>query len=292
MLLLEAIQNFTIHLISRERSSETVRGYSMTLEDFRKFIENKLNGAVYVDEIKLDHYEWYLSYRRDRGDQIVSRNRALYILRSFGKFLLLRDLVEKDYSQRLEPLNEPKKERVSLTLEELEALLKAIRHPLVRVAARTMGYTGLRVSELCNLKLDDVDVVAGLIQVIEGKGKKNRIVPINPTLLEDLKTYLASERPNVKSQYFFATQKTGRLSPYYINKHLKEATDALGWDKHITAHILRHSFASALVAKNAPLASIQKLLGHSDLRVTSVYIHQNVEQLQEAVNLIGGEVHE
>ena len=129
-----------------------------------------------------------------------------------------------------------------------------------------------------------MDLKNKLIKVISGKGKKNRVVPLNNKIYRLLKKYLSIR--NRTSDQFFTTNKSQSLSPVYVNMHLKKATEKLKWSKHITAHILRHSFASALVKENAPLPAIQSLLGHSDLRVTSIYIHQNLEQLQDAVNLI------
>ena len=100
MLLEKAIDEFIQHLKSKERSTMTVRGYRMMLMDFKRYIEKELNGQVYLDEMTLAHLEGYLDYRKQQGDQPVSRNRALYIFRSFFSYLDKRDLVEKDISQK------------------------------------------------------------------------------------------------------------------------------------------------------------------------------------------------
>ncbi len=282
----KAIDLFKQHLNSKERSKQTVRGYYISLQDFLHYIERTLNGKVYLDEILLEHLEAYLIYRKDLGDQPISRNRALYIFRSFYQFLVKRELVEKDISQNLEPIKYQQKERPHLTMDEVQVLLSAIEHPLIRVAVTTLAYTGLRVSELCDLKIEDVNLSDKLLQVIEGKGKKNRTVPINDKLQEVLEDYLLHKSPDSKSPYFFSTTKTGRLSPQYINYCLRKTTKKLGWKNRITAHIMRHSFASNLVRNNAPLPSVQSLLGHSDLRVTSRYLHQKFNELTDAVNLL------
>lgn len=286
MKLEKAIEGFIEHLRSKERSEETTRGYNQVLCDFRRYIEGEMNGLVYLDELTLDSLEGYLSYRKDEGDQPVSRNRSLYIFRSFYDYLMKRELVERDISQNLEPISYQQKERIHLVADEIDELLAAIEHPLIKVAATTLAYTGLRVSELCNLTLADVDLEKGYIKVIEGKGNKDRTVPINDKLRKILIQYMEKGRPTTRSDRFFATAKTGKLSQQYINRCLKDTTEKLGWEKHVTAHILRHSFASNLVRNNASLPAIQSLLGHSDLRVTSRYIHQNLDQLQDAVNLI------
>lgn len=286
MLLEKAIQGFSDHLESKERSQETVRGYGQALRDFKKYMEKKNNGHVYVDEIDVSDLEGYLSYRKAEGDQPVSRNRSLYILRSFYDYLAKRDIVTKDISQKLEPIKVQRKERTYLEEEETEELIEAIDHPVIKAAVITMSYTGLRVSELCSLTLEDVNLDTGLIKVRQGKGNKDRTVPINDKLLEILKEYKDSCRTEVDTDRFFATAKTGKLSPQSINRCLHQATEKLNWSKQVTAHVLRHSFASRLVKNKVDLPALQRILGHSDLRVTSMYIHQNLDQLKDAVSLM------
>uniref|UniRef100_UPI0012FD104B tyrosine-type recombinase/integrase n=2 Tax=Bacillati TaxID=1783272 RepID=UPI0012FD104B len=89
-----------------------------------------------------------------------------------------------------------------------------------------------------------------------------------------------------ESPLFFCTKKTGKLSPVYVNRIISQAVNELGWKKKVTAHILRHSFASRLVKKDVNLVQIQKLLGHSSLNVTSIYTHTDLEQLSEAINTL------
>ena len=286
ILLTKAIDEFIAYLNSKERSEATKRNYNTVLQSFKVHIEAALNGQVYVDEITLNHMEDYLEQLRIQGNQAITRNKTLYIFRSFFKFLVRKEWVQRDLSLNLEPVQTQQKERIHLSQTEMETLIAAIEHPIVRPAVITMINTGLRVAELCNLTLDDVDLENKLIKVRHGKGNKDRSIPINAKLLEELTNYLSEHRPKVTSKQFFATSKTGSLSRQTINHELDLTTTKLGWSKHVTAHILRHSFATALVQNNAPLPAIQKLMGHSDLRVTSRYIHQNMDQLHQAVNLI------
>ncbi|OXS25272.1 MAG: hypothetical protein BI182_05950 [Acetobacterium sp. MES1] len=195
-------------------------------------------------------------------------------------------MVDRDVTLNLEAIQFQQKERVYLSQEEMTQLIAAIDHDIVRYAVIVMVNTGLRVSELCHLLMTDVDLKNRVIRVRQGKGNKDRSIPISDRLLIELHTYLEKYRPLMETTRFFATSKTGTLSRQTINHELENTTRKLGWDKHVTAHILRHSFATALVQNNAPLPAVQKLMGHSDLRVTSLYIHQNMAQLQQAVNLI------
>ncbi|WP_296557132.1 tyrosine-type recombinase/integrase [uncultured Acetobacterium sp.] len=286
ILLTKAIDEFIHYLKSKERSKETERGYNIVLQNFKVYLEKEMNGQVYVDEITVNHMEDYLSYRKDQGDQPITRNKSLYIFRSFFNYLVRKDHVERNISLNLEPIQYQQKERVYLLPEEMVTLIEAVDHIIVKSAVITMANTGLRVSELCHLTLADVDLTNKVLKVRQGKGNKDRSIPINEKLHQELTTYLKDHRPLVSSDRFFATSKTGTLSRQTINHELENTTRKLGWDKHVTAHILRHSFASSLVRNNAPLPAVQKLMGHSDLRVTSRYIHQNMDQLHQAVNLI------
>lgn len=286
MLLKKAIETYVDYLKTKERSKETIRGYGQELNALSLFIEQEHNGAVYLDDIELRDLEGYLAQQKEKGSSAKTRSRQVSIFRSFYAYLFNRDLVEKDISRKLESISYQEKERTYLTPEEMETLIANIDHQLVKAATITMANTGLRISELCKLTLSDVDLKKNLIQVRQGKGNKDRVIPINFKLKKELENYLKHIRPKTTSSYFFATTRTGRLSRQTVNETLIETVAKLGWEKHVTAHILRHSFASNLVRNQAPLPAVQKLLGHSNLTVTSRYIHQDLGQLQQAVNLI------
>lgn len=289
MELKDAVNNFISSLKLRTDSSETIRGYSNMLKnDYIPFMENKFNGSVVVDQITIVEVESYLIYRKDiRGDANISVNRSLYILRSLYKHMASRNLIEKNFLLEIAPLKVKQKERDTLTLDEIDELLEAIDHELIWLAVKTLSYTGLRVSELCNLELNDVDLDKKMIYVIDGKGGKDRKVPIAQSLVPDLKKYIDFDRPNfVNSNNFFALEKTGGLSPQYLNKVLKDAVNKLGWDKHITAHNLRHSMATNLVRRGANIKEVGKILGHTDIRTTSVYLHSNDKEITDAIGLL------
>ena len=141
------------------------------------------------------------------------------------------------------------------------------------------------MSEIINLKLEDVDLKSKVLHIIEGKGKKDRDVPINDKLHRILSHYLEHIRES-DSDRFFAVLKTGKVSSGYINHCIHDAVNKLGWEKDISAHGLRHSFSTNLLEKGASVVSIQKLLGHASLAVTTRYLHQNTSKLSEAVNLL------
>ncbi len=134
------------------------------------------------------------------------------------------------------------------------------------------------------MTLDDVDLIKGEILLKYGKGGKSRIIPISKKLDEILEEYLKKIRPKVNSKYLFATKRTAKVSVKYVANSLREALKKLGWqDREITIHTFRHSFASKLIKRKVNLKVIQKLLGHSDISVTAIYLKADIGDMKEAV---------
>lgn len=286
MLLKDAIKKFKHYLIVTDKSSETVRSYCVDLANFEKFLEHKFNCPLYLNEIKVCDIEEYLYFLKKKHLKTATRSRNLYTLRSFWNYAYKNKLCNFNLAMAVEPIKIQRKERTYLTTEESITLINSIPHPLIKLVITTLYYTGLRISECLNLKIDNVDFEGKIIHVIGGKGNKNRDIPINEHLLPLFQEYIKNERPCVNSNYFFATKKTGRLSAPYVNSVLKDTTHSLGWKKHVTAHILRHSFASNLIKNGVNLVYVQKLLGHSNLKVTSIYTHANMEELNKSINVL------
>jgi integrase/recombinase XerD len=285
LLLNQAIESFTKYLELIDRSQETIRGYAAELNHFNDFITVKHNCPAYLEDVTLQDLEDYLLHEKERGVASSSRSRSLYILRSFYNYCCKKDLCYKNIAVLLEPVKIKQKERAFITETEFQELANAIEQPVIRTVVQTMFYTGGRVSEMINLKLDDVDLEKKILHIINGKGGKNRNVPINDKLHQILTYYLKHIR-KANSDRFFALTRTGKVSASYINHCIYGAVEKLGWEKEISAHVLRHSFGSNLLEKGASVVSIQKLLGHSSLRVTSRYLHQDTDKLTEAVNLL------
>lgn len=285
MLLHDAINEFKRYLTITSRSLETISSYSSDLSSFEHFMEDKYNGPVYLDEIESIDIEDYLYYLKNKNLQNSTRSRNLYTLRSFWNFSFKNKLCSWNVAISIEPIKTQQKERTYLTKNEVVILMESIEHPLIKLVVQTLFYTGMRISECLNLKLSDVDLENKIIHVINGKGSKDRDIPINENLIPFLKEYL-NTRPDISSNYFFITKKTGHLSAVYVNRIIDDTVKKLGWKKHVSAHILRHSFASNLIKNGVNLVYVQKLLGHSNLKVTSVYTHANLEDLNTSINVL------
>lgn len=271
-------------MAARNASQETISGYSKDLEMVRRFLEERYNGFVMLNDIETQDLEDYLKMLRvERNYQPASVNRHLNTLRSFYKYATRKGWTKENVVAPIDQLKTPKKERTYMDVKEYEVLVQAVQHPTIRTVIQFLFYTGLRITECLSLTLEDVNLEEETIFVEHGKGNKQRKVPISPKLLPILEAYKSSIRPKTDSQYFFALAKTGRVSDVYVNRVLHETTRKLGWKKTITCHVLRHSFASNLVKNDVHIVHIQKLLGHADLKTTSVYVHANQEQLAKAI---------
>ena len=285
MLLNQSTQEFTRYMKLIDRSKETIIGYEKELRYFDDFLSVKHNCPMYVGDIVLEDIEDYLLDQKKRGISTASRNRAVYILRSFYNYCVKKDIVDKNIAALVEPVKIKQKERDFLTEDEFEALAAAIKQPVIKAVVETMFYTGGRVTEIIELELEDVDLDNRVIHIIEGKGGKDRDIPISDKLYDILENYLDNIRYS-DSNRFFALEKTGKVSNSYINRLLKEAADEIGLEKEVSAHVLRHSFGTNLLEKGASVVSIQKLLGHASLSVTTRYLHQDMSKLSDAVNLL------
>ncbi len=289
MLLSVACERFNDYLYSIDRSPKTQERYSRDMTFIRNYLEVKANGPVFVEDITENDLEAFMRYLKEiKGFAPNSRSRYFYTLRSFYKFASKKDIVQKDIVAGMNTVKLPQKERNYLTEEEVVLVVDQIDNYLIKVIAIFLYNTGLRISECRNLKLEDVDFDKGIIKVIEGKNRKDRIVPMNHYLHGLLMDYFNNHRDAPQSDYFFATRRSGAASVSYphICLTLSTAAKKSGVNKQVSCHVLRHSFASALVKKKVGLVEIQKLLGHSNLAVTSIYTHTNLEALTEAVNTL------
>lgn len=280
----ETLIGFHNWLVVRGMRDETLRGYKMDLNQFHKFLSKEINGPIFVSEIgvpQVDAFVDYLTHERKVKPRTV--NRKLNAISTYFKYLKKNHLILEIPTDDYERVKVTDSERTYLTKGEVEKIIEAVTHPVIHYFVKMMANTGIRVRECIHLTMKDVDLEEGYLHVIDGKGGKNRTVPLNDHLIGELNEYLEKHRPKTDSLYFFALEKTGTVSDQYVNRLLKEAYVKVGIEKHVTSHILRHSFASYLV-KTTNVAVIQRLLGHANIRTTSVYLHIEQEDLKLAVN--------
>lgn len=251
-------------------SENTVQAYLTDLDKLMAYLT--LEGIDYT-EVTLEHLEHFSAGLHDIGIHPRSQARILSGIRSFYQFLLLEDYIEQDPCELLESPQIGKHLPDVLTVEEIDALIGQIDRS-TREGQRncaileTLYSCGLRVSELCNLKISDLYLNEGFIKV-EGKGNKQRLVPISPRAVSELKNYfLDREQGLIKPGYedFVFISRFGKnISRIMVFHIIKELAAAIGLKKSISPHTFRHSFATHLLEGGANLRAIQCMLGHENI---------------------------
>lgn len=284
---LDRIEDFMVYLqIDKKYSENTIDAYHRDLMRYYKYvneIEHKDFGTIKKKEIKN-----YLKYLNDSGLDQRSVSRNISSIRSFYKFLLIEKYVKNNPSDLLELPKRKKTLPQVLSMEEIDRLLDI---PLTdpysyrnKAMLELMYATGLRVSELINLKLHDVDLSMAYVRTV-GKGDKERIIPIGDVALNVLKNYMENYRKlllkgKVTDALFLNNHGLGmtRQGFFKILKNLAKEKDI---KTPFSPHTLRHSFATHLLNNGADLRSIQELLGHSDISTTQIYTHISNQRLKE-----------
>lgn len=270
-------------LLERGLAENTLRAYRRDLDDYLAFLTRAGLG--------LEAGEAVPSYLRDlqtRGCAPATRARRLSCLRRFYRFLASEGLVGADPTAAVpSPRRGLKLPRV-LTVGEVDRLLTQPRTSTPtglrdRAMLELLYATGLRVSELVELKVADVNVAQGYVRCL-GKGQRERVVPFGSMAARYLRAYLTEVRPRLvarRSPYLFVNRRGRPLSRQAMWKLIKKYARRAGIDKTIGPHVLRHSFATHLLENGADLRTVQELLGHADISTTQIYTHVSAAHLRE-----------
>lgn len=279
----------TFLTLERGAGPNTVQAYITDLRGFADYCESI--GIYDTADVSRDVIIDFLSYlQEERCEVSTTLARKLISIKLFFRFLVQEKLVEQDPTAVMESPRLWNYLPGFLSVEEVERLLTVFpaqsKEPLLqrnRVILETLYASGLRVSEAAHLKVSDVNFEDAALRVV-GKGDKVRIVPVGKTALQLLRFYLRHTRNellNGRSNVaeLFLSVRGKPLNREWIWAIVKEAAAAAGIDRDIYPHMLRHSFASHLLANGADLRVIQEMLGHSDLRTTEIYTHVENERL-------------
>lgn len=283
-----ALQNYLNYLqVERGLSKNTVQAYGRDVEEFLAFLQKR---SVSLDQARREELQDYIQhlYGRPLGPRSVARKIAA--LRSLFRFLLLDGYVRQDPTELLESPKTWHQLPKYLTEAEVERLLE--QPPLEkphglrdRTMLEVLYATGLRVSELVRLRLEEVHSEAGFLRIL-GKGAKERLVPLGDSAQSFLRRYLDESRSHflrrrTGSPFVFLTQQGGPMSRQYFWKLVEKYGRLAGIDKKLSPHILRHSFATHLLEHGADLRSVQMMLGHADISTTQIYTHISRVRLQQ-----------
>lgn len=274
--------------LEKSLSANTVEAYLTDLDKLFAFLE--LEGIDFSD-VTLENLETFSAGLRDIGIHPRSQARILSGIRSFFRFLVLDGYIEQDPSELLESPQIGKHLPDVLSVEEIDNLIGAIDRPSRegqrnRAILETLYSCGLRVSELCNLKLSDLYLKEKFIRV-EGKGSKQRLVPISSRAIHELELYFADRNQGlIKSGYedFVFISRFGKnISRIMVFHIIKELAAQIGLKKAISPHTFRHSFATHLLEGGANLRAIQCMLGHESIGTTEIYTHLDRSRLRQEI---------
>ncbi len=265
--------------LERRMAKNTTDSYIEDLKKYRDFLINNRKIEKTAD-IKKEDIESYLEYLNKNKLSTTSIARKLTAIKNFHKYLFATNTLDSDPSITIERPKLRKTLPNVLTIDEVDNLLDIkLESPFDyrnKAMLELLYGTGLRISEMLDLKLTDVDFENCIVRCF-GKGSKERIVPIGEYIIDSLKEYLENGRNKLLGKkvtdYLFLNSRGGRISRFSFFKILKKLLLEKGIKKDVSPHSLRHSFATHMLENGADLRSIQELLGHSDISTTRIYTH-------------------
>ena len=285
----DILSKYKVYLrLEKSLSDNTVSAY---LADISKLFQFLKDEQIHPLDVTLDNLETFSANLRDLGIQPRSQARILSGIRSFYHYLILEDYLQADPSELLESPQIGFHLPEILSLEEIDLLIESIdlstnEGQRNRTILETLYSCGLRVSELCNLKLSDLYLEEGFIKV-EGKGSKQRLIPISPRAIRELHLYFIDRNQiSIKKDYedyVFISKRGKNISRIMVFHIIKTLAEAIGLKKTISPHTFRHSFATHLLEGGANLRAIQCMLGHESIGTTEIYTHIDKNRLRSEI---------
>ncbi len=271
--------------VERSCAKNSILAYE---RDLRQFLSELSNQSIVLDQVDADVIQRYLAGMLERKSA-RSAARALSAIKTFFKFLISIGRVMKDRTSDVQSPRLRKRIPGFLDLTEITRLIESVPNdspPGLRDRAmlELLYGTGIRVSELCDLTLPQIDLANGFVTVI-GKGNKERSVPLGRSACGALENYFKSSRPcflngHATDRVFLSRRGVG-WTRQGIWKWLRAAATAAGIDKRVHPHLLRHTFATHVLSGGADLRSVQELLGHTDISTTEIYTHLDTPRLRQ-----------
>ncbi len=274
--------------LEKSLSKNTLDAYMTDLDKLLNFLQSE---NIEISDVCLDDLERFSAGLHDIGIHPRSQARIISGIKSFFHFLIMTDYLEADPSELLEGPKIGLKLPEVLTVEEIDSIIAAIdlsknEGQRNRAILETLYSCGLRVSELTNLKLSDLYFDEGFIKV-EGKGSKQRLVPISPRAIKEIKLYFTDRnRGKIKKEYedyVFLARWGKNISRIMVFHLIKELAQTAGITKNISPHTFRHSFATHLLEGGANLRAIQCMLGHESIATTEIYTHIDRNMLRSEI---------
>ena len=283
------IDKFLEYIQQEKRySPNTITSYRKDLEDFLSFLMDR-EGMEELQKAEKKMVRNFIVFLGEKGLTKRSINRKISTLKSFYAFLQRISLISVSPVEGISTLKFYPEKQIPFSKEEMQELTVILENGEVelldRLIIEVLYQTGMRRAELCNLLLENVHFYRNEITVI-GKGNKQRIVPVSPILMKELKVYNDEHRkPNSDVDlYFFVTPKGKKITEKFVYLLVTRYLSAVSSKKKRSPHILRHSFATHILNNGAEISKVKKMMGHASLSSTQVYTNADIEQLKNIFN--------
>jgi integrase/recombinase XerD len=275
--------------IEKGLSENSILAYQ---NDVCKLMDYAVSIHKTPEEISTDDLKNLMAVLYDFGLSARTQARIISGIKSFYQYLVYEDLLFEDPSYYLEQPKIGRKLPEVLTVEEIDALIAAVdlsknEGQRNRALLETLYACGLRVSELVELKFDQLHFQEGFLRII-GKGNKERLVPVSPSVEHEISSYVQNSRADIvivpgNENYVFLNRRGAKLTRVMIFTIIKQLAEQIGLHKNISPHTFRHSFATHLLEGGANLRAIQDMLGHESITTTEIYTHLDQSYIRDAI---------
>ena len=279
--------------LERSLSNNSIDAYLLDIRKLTSFISENYSTSLSIENINVSIIESFIKYLFKSESSTYSQARIVSGLKSFFNYLLLEEKIDINPMELIDAPKLVRKLPETLSIQEIEIIIDAVdldskEGMRNKAILETLYSCGLRVSELVNLKVQNLFLDIGFIKVL-GKGMKERLVPIGTKAAECISLYMKEYRTNLNISegfegYLFINRRGKNLTRNMIFIIVKDLVKKAGLNKNISPHTFRHSFATHLIEGGADLRAVQEMLGHESITTTEIYTHLNKNYLKEVVN--------
>ena len=279
--------------LERSLSNNSIDAYLLDIRKLTSFISENYSTSLSIENINVSIIESFIKYLFKSESSTYSQARIVSGLKSFFNYLLLEEKIDINPMELIDAPKLVRKLPETLSIQEIEIIINAVdldskEGMRNKAILETLYSCGLRVSELVNLKVQNLFLDIGFIKVL-GKGMKERLVPIGTKAAECISLYMKEYRININitegfEGYLFINRRGKNLTRNMIFIIVKNLVKKAGLNKNISPHTFRHSFATHLIEGGADLRAVQEMLGHESITTTEIYTHLNKNYLKEVVN--------
>jgi len=277
--------------ITKNLAKNTIHSYERDLKAYIEFIKDNYHFRD-LNQINKEHIQNFSRSLSRKNNSNSTITRKLSSIRSFHRYLTSENIVDKDISKKIRKPKTKKTLPTVLNIQEIDRIINLTYQSQDALSLRNQALielaygSGLRVSELLNLKISDLHLNKGLVNIL-GKGNKERIIPLNENAVLALQKYIIEARPLLKAKkadVLFVNKFGNPLSRVGFFKLIKKLAQEANIQKVVSPHTLRHSYATHLLENGADLRTVQELLGHEDILTTENYTHVSKKQLAKVYN--------